>query len=187
MGWYESKVYQSAWPQVENTAGVILDDPYLMPPCPVFYPVFEDLGENDRELAKSRIVDMMKGIVKSLHNVVANLGAGDYEIDLFQFWKFLLAQGEKSGYSHFVYLPCEGEPEGIQDMEIQYLLQPLCIWAKMKYLAASLAHEKEGFIKPCLAAPQPAGYRGNIGADFLRAIGLESEIPAMNALLGEIE
>lgn len=147
--WYDSRVFESAWPQVESTVQAIMADPYLMPPCPIFYQIFEDMA--DQETAslgwpQRKVRDLIKAVVKSLHNAVMNLGAGDYEIDLLEFWKFLVVQGEKDGYSHFVFLQCEGEPGGIQDMEIQYLIQPLCIWAKMKYLHATQAYEAEGFL-----------------------------------------
>ncbi|GAB6393637.1 MAG: hypothetical protein MdMp014T_3010 [Treponematales bacterium] len=91
MGWYESKVYESAWPQVDATVEAILKDPYLMPPCPVFGRVFESLAIGEIDSAKFSVRDMVRAIVKSLHNATMNLGAGDYEINLLDFWRYLFS------------------------------------------------------------------------------------------------
>jgi len=152
MGWYESRVFESAWPQIDTVAKEILADPYLMPPCPVFYRVFERLIDNDRYWAESHIKDTLKAIVKSLHNAVMNLGAGDYEINLLAFWKFLIEQGEKECYSNFTFEVINGEE--MECMEVGYLDQPLCLWAKMKYLHATYELEKNSLLSIPVFAEQ---------------------------------
>ena len=147
MGWYESRVFESAWPQVDSVVKAILSDPYLMPPCPVFYRVFDRLADNDTYWANSHVKDTIKAVVKSLHNAVMNLGAGDHEIDLLEFWKFLLEQGEKDNYSSFVFPMIGGELD--EDMETGYLDQPLCMWARIKYYHAAHKFEENYFFITC--------------------------------------
>jgi hypothetical protein len=53
MGWYESNVYQSAFSQILVTVEAILKDPYLMPPSPLFGPVFDILASADSEVRET--------------------------------------------------------------------------------------------------------------------------------------
>ena len=153
MGWFESKVCESAWPQVENTVSAIMADPYLMPPCPIFSSAFESMAAGDNEAAKWIIDDMIRGIIKSLHHIVKD-GAGDHEINLLAFWKFLVMQGEKENYSSFIYAPVskglEKEyPEGNTMVEVNYIEQPLCVWARIKYFQAERNLKTHPFLIPC--------------------------------------
>ena len=149
MGWNESRVYQSAWPQIEKTAGAIMADPYLMPPCPILYKVFDCLADNNTGGALSRLQDILRAIVLSLHKSVMD-GAGDHEISLLAFWKHLITQGANNDYETFVFLPTYGRmrkeyPEGNPNMEIFHIEQPLCIWARTKYFQAAQNLDKSPF------------------------------------------
>jgi hypothetical protein len=120
-----------------------------MPPCPVLYPVFEEMAAGNKKSAKDTICDSLRGIVLSLHHIVKTLGAADHEINLLAFWEFLIMQGQADNYKHFIYAPVYGKakreyPTGNPNMEIFHIEQPLCIFARIMYFQAAQNFDKTG-------------------------------------------
>lgn len=128
MGWYETKIYRSAEPQIKETAAIILKDPYLMPPSPLFNIVFDFLAEGDPDNAKHFIEGMLEDIIWNVHNSIKQIGGTDFPIDLLLFWKQLVKSGSKDGYKYF---DTEGEyPTGYHQCG---RLAPICIYAWAVY------------------------------------------------------
>jgi hypothetical protein len=182
MGWYETKLYQSAEPQIKATIAAILNDPYLMPPSPLFWPVFEYLAEGETDQAQFHIKGILEDIIWHLHHCIKQLGDDDLPIDLFLFWKQLIKRGESEGYAFFVN---EGQyPTGYNHQCGRFA--PICIWAAAVYREAiKELKENTPVAFLCMEKEEPTHERrgGSIGEQFLRAIGLESEIPAMDTYL----
>jgi hypothetical protein len=148
MGWYETKVYQSAMPQIPATIEAILNDPYLMPPSPLFSPVFEYLvsGDiDDRFWAEEHVRGILEDIIWNLHHSVKQIGSKDYAIDLLEFWKHLVKEGEKDSFHYF-------ESEGAYPTGFNTCgrFAPVCIFAYAKYDQAIFKmknRESNGFFK----------------------------------------
>jgi hypothetical protein len=173
MGWYVSKVYQSGIRQIPETVNAILNDPYLMPPCSLFGNIFDCLTSGDREGAEFYINGILEDIIWNLHHGVKQIGTKDHEIDLYLFWAYLVSEGKKNNYKYF-----EGEGKYSTGPNCCGRYAPICIWAWGIYEDASRKLNKNNsFIKPCVVELSQQRRNGSIGEDFLRAIGLESEIP----------
>ena len=68
---FDTNVYK-AIDQVEATAKAIIKDPYLMPACPLIYPIFDDLRNDDihgtgRKMALTHIKIILRASESALN------------------------------------------------------------------------------------------------------------------------
>jgi hypothetical protein len=146
---FDSMVFNSAWAQVDATAEAIINDPALLPHCQLYEPVSRMINAGHKDWAGEVMRDNLRGLVKSLHNAVMNLGAGDYPINLLDFWKAFIEAEKKTGYSDL----CFPGRHATKDtplteplyMEWNYLEggYPIYVIAKIFYLHATEKLKKE--------------------------------------------